>query len=140
LGQSLALLDKGLCEATRRCLWEYGKYSLKTARDDPVDGGSSRVDYVALVNNERRALCEAKSPSVMKKVGGLPPRGIELTWVRGQSLVPKILAKVSTPLSISYNTGFEDICVGRFVSGSETDGMAVYYLPQLLDRVPSCEG
>jgi len=42
--------------------------------------------------------------------------------------------------AISYNTGFEDICVGRFVSGSETDGMAVSYLPQLLDRVPSCEG
>lgn len=28
----------------------------------------------------------------------------------------------------------------RAVSGLETDGVAVSFLPQLLDRVPACEG
>ena len=95
------MLDTGFYPAARKCLWEYGQYTFGTAKEDSVEGGSSRVDYVALVNNERRALCEAMSPSLMKKVGGLlPPRGIELTWVHGQPLVPKILAKVSTPFLI----------------------------------------
>jgi hypothetical protein len=50
------------------------------------------------VDGQDETFVEAKSPSVMKKVGELlPPRGIELTWARGQSLVRKILAKVSTP-------------------------------------------
>jgi len=76
----------------------------------------------------------------MKKAGdSLPPHGIELTWVSGQRLVPKTLAKVSTPIPVGYNIGFKETCVGRIVSGSETNGMAVSYLPQLLDCVPSCE-
>ena len=99
------------------------------------------VDYVVLVDDDAKSLCEAKSPSVMKKVGALlPPHGIELTYVRGQSLVPKILAKVGTPHPIGYDTGFNEISIGRFISGSATNGMAVSYLPQLLDRVSSCQG
>jgi hypothetical protein len=57
------------------------------------------------------------------KVGQvLPERGIELKWFRGQSLIPKFFAKVSTPFPISYNTGFKKICIGRFVFRSETYG------------------
>jgi hypothetical protein len=68
-----------------------------------------KVDYVALVDDEPRALCEAESPSVMKKTGDLlPPHGIELTWVRGQPLVPKILAKVGMPIPVGYNIGFKE--------------------------------
>ena len=64
--------------------------------EDSVEGGRSKVDYVALVDDEPKALCEAKSPSVMKKVGELlPQRGIQLTWVSGLSLVPKLLSKVN---------------------------------------------
>ncbi|KAF8227898.1 hypothetical protein L208DRAFT_1067652, partial [Tricholoma matsutake] len=94
--QSRSLLGKGLFEATRRCLGEYDQSYFEPAKEQLVEGGSSKVDYDALVNGEPKALLEAKSPSVMKKVGELlPPRGIELKWVSRQSLVPKILSKGS---------------------------------------------
>ena len=94
-----------------------------------------------LVDDERKVLSEAKSPSVMKKAGNLlPSRGIELKWVCCQSLVPKIPAEVSTIFPVGYNISFKEIHVGRIASGSETDGLAIYYLPQSLDCVPSCEG
>ena len=92
------MLDKGFFEATRKCLGRCspGPYRFRTATEQSVEGGSSKVDYVALVNDEPKALVEAKPPSVMKRVGELLPlRGIELKWVCGQSLVPKILSKVS---------------------------------------------
>lgn len=55
------------------------------------------VDYVALVDDEEKLLCEAKSPSVMKKFGDLlSERGFELEWIPSSSLVRKILGKVST--------------------------------------------
>lgn len=74
----------------------------------------------------------------MKKAGELlPPCGIELKWVCGQSLVPKILSKVSALFPVRYNICFT---AGRIVPGLETNGMAVSFLPQLLDRVPACEG
>jgi hypothetical protein len=59
----------------------------------------------------------------------LPPRIIKITWVRGQSLMLKIPAKVSTLLAFSCNASFEEICVGSIVSGSQTDGMAFSHLP-----------
>jgi hypothetical protein len=73
LAQSWSLLDKGLFKATCRCLRECGPYSFKTAKEQSVEGGSSKVDYDALMNNESKALLEAKSPSVMKKAGDLLP-------------------------------------------------------------------
>jgi hypothetical protein len=140
LAQSRSLLDKGFFEATRKCLGRCGPYRFKTAKEQSVEGGSSKVDYVALVNNESNALLEAGSPSVMKKVGAkLPPHGIELTWVSRQSLVPKILSKVSALFPARYNICSKGICAGRIVPGLETVGMAVPFLPQLLDRVPACE-
>ena len=72
-------------------------------REHLANKGGSRVDYVALVDNEPIGLCEAKSPSVMKNVrDSLPPHGggSELKWVQGQPLVPKILSKVSTLFSL----------------------------------------
>ena len=135
------MLNQGFFEATRRCLGECGPYCFKTAKEESVEGGSSKVDYDALVNDESKALLEVKSPSVMKKAGELlPPRGIELKWVCGQSLVPKILSKVSALFPVRYNICFAAICAGRIVPGLETNGMAVSFLPQLLDRVPACEG
>ncbi len=123
------------------CLVVYGRHCLEADMENSVEDGSSKVDYVLLVDDRESALCEAKSPSVMHKVGELlPERGIELTWCRGQSLIPRIFTKVRTPSPISYNTGFKKICIGRFVSRSETNGMVVSYLPQLLDRVSSCQG
>ena len=132
----------GFFQATRRFLakFEPGSYYFSTALEQSVEGGSSKVDYIALVNDESKALIEAKSPSVMKKVGELlPPHGIELKWDRNQSLIPKILSKVSALFSVHDNIGLV-ICAGRIVPGLEKDGMAVSFLPQLLDRVPACEG
>ena len=134
------MLDKGFFVAAGTCLWEYGQYDFQDTKEDLVEGASSKVDYVALVDGESKVLCEVKSPSVMKKVGELlPAQGFELKWVRGQPLVPKILAKVITLFSIGRNINFNKICVVRIVSGSETDGMAISFLPQLLDCMPSCE-
>jgi hypothetical protein len=66
----------------------------------------------------------------MKEVGELLPlRGIELKWVRGQSLVPKILSEASVLFPVCYNICFKEICTGRIVPGLETDGMVVSYLP-----------
>jgi hypothetical protein len=111
-------------------LFVYGRHRFKSDKENSVEGGSSKVDYVLLVDDDELALCEAKSPSVMHKVGKvLPQRGIELKWFRGQSLIPKILAKVNTPFPISYNTGFKKACIGRFIFRSEAYGMAVSYLP-----------
>jgi hypothetical protein len=65
-----------------------------------VVAGTSKVDYVGQVDGEGKALCEANSPSVMAGVGELlavlPLRGFDLRMVRGQSLVPKFFATVST--------------------------------------------
>jgi hypothetical protein len=91
------LLDVGFFQAIRKCLGECGPYDFETAKEQSVEGGSSKIDYDLLVNDESKALFEAKSPSVMKAVGAqLPQRGIELKWVCGLSLVPKILSNVST--------------------------------------------
>ena len=93
-------MDKGVLQALPPCLWVYGEYSFRTKLECLADEGNSRVDYVLQVNGEDKVLVEAKSPSVMRSVRDLlPPRGIELTWARRQTLVQKILAKVSTPFS-----------------------------------------
>ena len=93
LWKSCKLLHKGVLEALADCLWEYGGYDF-LAGEVPV--GRSEFDYIVIqVNGEDSALVEPKSPSVMKEVGELlPPRGIELAWDHGQSLVPKILSKL----------------------------------------------
>src|SRR5258708_1573879 len=123
------LLHTGVYKAVRGCLFLYGRHSLNINLEDSVERGSSKVDYVLLVDNDKLSLCEAKSPSIMHAVGQvLPERGIELKWVRDQSLIPKIFARVSMPFPI-YNTVLKLICIGRFVFRSETHGMAVSSLP-----------
>jgi hypothetical protein len=133
------LLEKGVYRAARECLSIYNGHQLKIARECLAEGASSTVDYVVLVDNDAKALCEATSPSVMKTLGeSLPPRGIELKWVRGQSVVPEILSEVCMPFAIGYDAGLKDTHTGRFISRAEKDGVAVPYMPQLLDSVPSC--
>jgi hypothetical protein len=107
LRQSRSLLTKGVYEAARKCLAAYGGYSLNTKGEHSIQGGSSMVDVVVTVGRSMIVLCEAKSPSVMKKLGELlPPRGIELKWTRDQSLVQKILSKVSMVFFADYDAGF----------------------------------
>ena len=99
LQQSRALLDKGFFEAARIFLAVYGDQNFETFRENSVEGGSSSVDYILVVDDNEVALCEAKSPSVMYHVGQiLPEHGIKLTWLPSKSLLRKILSKVSTPL------------------------------------------
>ncbi|KAM6496456.1 hypothetical protein JOM56_009162 [Amanita muscaria] len=98
---SRRLLDKGVLQALTPCLWVYGGYRFQNILEQVAEGGSSKVDYVLQVNHEDEVLVEAKSPSVMKRVGELlPPRGIELTWARRQTLVPKVLAKAALYLGL----------------------------------------
>jgi len=101
------LIDLGFHQAASKCLWEYNRCRFRAIKENAVAGGTSRVDYVVLVDNHEMVLVEAKSPSVMKKVGELlPTRGFELTWVSRRSLVPKILTKVSVLFPFSCNTSF----------------------------------
>jgi hypothetical protein len=68
----------------------YGGYQFAMTKENSVENGTSKVDYVALMADEARALCEAKSLSVMKKAGDLlPPHCIKLTWTRSQTLMLK---------------------------------------------------
>ena len=95
----------GVYSAAHGCLSVYGGHGFVTNKENTVEGGTSKVDYVLLVDDNKLALCEAKSPSVMHKVGEeLPERGFKLDWIRGQTLIPKIFTKVSTRSPISYNT------------------------------------
>ena len=97
------LLDK-LFAAAGKCLWAYGRHNFRKVVEHSVEGTRSRVDYVMLVDHEARALCEAKSPSVMKKVGNLlPVRGIKLEWTHSQNVLRRILGKVSVLFFLSDN-------------------------------------
>ena len=129
LRQSRSLFNKGVYEAARRCLAEYGGYNLDFHEEYSIRAGGSRVDDVVTTDGTNRVLCEAKSPSVMKKLGILLPlRGFELKWIPSESLVRRILGKVGTLFCVNYDAGFNKYVV-RVASGSETDGMAVSYLP-----------
>ena len=66
----------------------------------------------------------------MKKVGELlPARGIKLEWIHSKYLVNRILSKVNKLFSSVNNVGFNKMYVVRVVSGPETNGMAVSFLP-----------
>lgn len=83
--------------AVCKCLVKYSQYAFSTDKENVVKGGSSKVDYVVLVDDEPKALCEEKSASVMKTVGELlPPWGIKLKWNHSQSPMQRLLGKVST--------------------------------------------
>jgi hypothetical protein len=91
------LVDKGFFVAASKCFWVYDQSVFETIEEHLAERGGSKVDYIALVGNKPMALCEAKSPSVMKNVcSSLPLHGIKLKWVHDQPVVPKILSKVST--------------------------------------------
>ena len=127
-------------QAARIFLAIYGDQDFETFKENSVEGGSSSVDYVLVVDNNEVALCEAKSPSVMHHVGKiLPEYGIKLTWLPSKSLLRKILSKVSTPSPSIMTLVFRKVCIGRFVSRPQTHGMAVSNMPQLLDCLPACQ-
>ena len=62
LSQTRWFLDQGVHEAARKCLGVYRKDMFRTLKENMVEGGSSKVDYVGLVNDNEGVLVEAKSP------------------------------------------------------------------------------
>jgi len=68
-----------------------------------------------IVNDEPTSLCEAKSPSVMEKVGELlPALGIELEWNHSPSLVRRILGKVSS-IHFSFFLFLSSVTITKYV-------------------------
>jgi hypothetical protein len=54
----------GFFQAARRCFEKYNVSRFHTVVEDSVEGGTSKVDYVAVVEGEPKALCKEMSPSV----------------------------------------------------------------------------
>ena len=106
-GQTRSFLNSGFLVAARKTLFKHSHLEFKTDKEDKVDGGVSKVDYVALVDTRKTLLFEAKSPTVMMNFGELlPVHGFECEWnVKSSSLVRKILEKVS-PLCIFIKLRF----------------------------------
>ena len=75
----------------------YDGSTLLTAREKSIAGGGSKVDYTLLVGDEPMVLVDAKSPSVMKRLGDLllQPQVIEFNWLRNEPPERKLLQKVS---------------------------------------------
>ncbi|KAH9014668.1 hypothetical protein EDB85DRAFT_2213586 [Lactarius pseudohatsudake] len=109
--ESRGILNNGIFPATTFCLGAYGGYRFTRILEHVEQGLSSKVDYLGMVDDKRVVLVEAESPSVMKAVGSsLPEDTVELDRTPGGDLVSKVLLK---------------------------DGMAIPYVPQQLDRLPS---
>ena len=141
-GQSRSLLERGFFEATHRCLGGYGPYRFKTAKEQSSKGGSSKVNYDALENDESKAFLEAKSPSVMKKVGEfLPPRGIELkrVTIMGLRSISGIENSFKGECAISCSDYkhlfYIDMSTGCLIPGLETNGL---FFPATI--IGSCAG
>ncbi|KAI0302510.1 hypothetical protein BC826DRAFT_1089655 [Russula brevipes] len=99
--ESRRSLDKSFFVAASKCFWVYDQSTFGMTREHLAENGTSKVDYAVLVDKKLMGLCEAESPSVMKNVyNSLPSRGIELKWVEGQPLVPKILSKAALYLGL----------------------------------------
>ena len=93
-------MTKGVLQALADCLWVYGRHELVALTEQVAPRGGSRIDYDLEVDGEDVCLLETKSPSVMNYIGArLPQNGIELTWASHQTMVLKMLTKVSILLS-----------------------------------------
>ena len=90
LGQSKRLLDLGVFNAMARCLWEYDRSKFRMPHEQRVGGVTSAVGFHILVNNKHVALVEAKSPSVMNKLGELlTQNAFKMRWQ--QTTFPSLL-------------------------------------------------
>lgn len=103
----------------------------KLGKENSVEGGTSRVDYVLLVDDgesgfyvRQNRISHAQSWQFITAV--------RHRVIVGSCLIPRIFAEVSTRFPISYNSYFNEICIDRFVFRSETDGMAASYLMTII--------
>ena len=121
-----------------RCIYEYDSSLLpNTVQDERPN--LDRVDVCVSVNDIPRVLQQTKSPIVMNAVGALLPRiGVRLKWEQGGTLLSKVFLKVTSFLFISNQPFNKD--PGRRIPRPEKVRVALFDLPQSLDRVPSDEG
>jgi len=96
LGQSKALLILGVSKAAAECLFEYDQSNFEMTLEQRVEGARSVVDFHALVDDKLAALVEAKSPTVMNKLGELlPQNAFKIRWTAGSTnLVSLVFSKV----------------------------------------------
>ncbi|KIM82646.1 hypothetical protein PILCRDRAFT_97458 [Piloderma croceum F 1598] len=90
----LVIVRQGILITVHKCLAVHGSHRFKTSKEDSVEGGCSKVDYIVLVDDEEKVLFEEKSPSVMKKLDEvLLVQGFKLQWIPSSSLVWRMLGK-----------------------------------------------
>ena len=90
------LLTLGVFNAAPYCLWQYRQCKFSVRPEQKAEVGKSIVDFHALVDGKLVALVEAKSPTMMIKLGELlPQNAFKIRWTAGStSLVSLIFSNV----------------------------------------------
>jgi hypothetical protein len=97
LGQSKGLLFLGVFKAAAQCLGEYDQSEFEAVFEQKAEvAAKSIVDFHVQVNDKLVALVEAKSPTVMNKLGeSLPQNPFKIRWTAGSSsLLSRVFSKV----------------------------------------------
>lgn len=124
-------MDDGVLKAAAYCSQEISAEEAYFEPEHAVTRGHSKVDYLGSLGEKPVVLVEAKSPTVMMRMGELlPTHGISLKWVTEEPLVPRVFQKVGTRV-FKCNTNFDDSrnCIGRSLSGPEENGVALPHVP-----------
>jgi hypothetical protein len=120
----------GVLTAADECLWEYDESKCDMLPEQKADSevAKSIVDFHVLVNDRLVALIEAKSPTVMHKLGeSLPQMAFKIRWTPGStSFVSRVFSKVGLSFDsflirkyrLAMHSGFP-------LSRLTKDGMAV---------------
>jgi hypothetical protein len=83
--------------ALKRCARKYNpKLEVSCESEECEDSSRSKVDMAILVDDIRRILLEATSPTVMEHIRNiLPLHGMKLRWKPGGSLLSKVFSKAN---------------------------------------------
>jgi hypothetical protein len=131
------LLAVGVERALARCAEVYDPQLDVECKYKTRYGSSlSQVDTAIFVNNVHHILQEAKSPTVMEAIRNiLPHHGVDLRWATGGTLLMKVFLKV-TYLHTHPKLADQERRSGCCLPWFATARMAVFDLPQFLDRIP----
>ena len=132
-------MNAGVLKAAAYCSQEISGDGAYFHPEHKANEGLSKVGYLGTSGGKPVVLVEAKSPTVMKVMSeSLPPHGITLKWLAGGALIPRIFQKVGTCV-FKHEPNFDDSrnSIGRSLSGSEENGVALPHKPQSLDHLPS---
>ena len=90
-------MNAGVLKAVAYCSQEISGDEAYFDSEHKGREGLSKANYVGMLGEKPVVLVEAKSPTVMKVMGeSLPPHGISLKWLAGETLVPRIFQKMGT--------------------------------------------